>query len=127
MAVIKTDCVSGFCAWRKLGDVIASIYALGYHENIEAKSNAPPFLTDLRKTVFARAFSGDKNIAIFLGRPPRMSKKFAYFQIPLPRVNSENEEFLQDHNVTTLAWDPASKMSYRAETCWSALCAVIKA
>ena len=124
--MIKTDYVSGFCAWRKLGDVIASIYALGYHENIEAKSDAPPFLTDLRKTVFARAFSGDKNIAIFLGRPPRMSKKFAYFQIPLARVNSESEEFLQDHDVTAQAWDPASKMSYRSETRWSALCAFIK-
>jgi hypothetical protein len=23
-------------------------------------------------------------------------------------------------------WNPASKMSYRAETCWSALCAFLK-
>jgi hypothetical protein len=122
----KTDCILGFCAWRKLGDVIASIYALGYHENIEAKAKSPPFLAELRKTVFARAFSGDKNIAIFLGRPPRMSKKFAYFQIPLERVNAESEEFLQDHDITTRAWDPASKTSYRAESRWSALCAFIK-
>ena len=124
--MIKTDYGSGFCAWRKLGDVIASIYALGYHENIEAKPNAPQFLTDLRKTAFARAFSGDKNIAIFLGRPPRMSKKFAIFQIPLARVNSESEGFLQDHDFTAQTWNPACKMSYRAETCWSALCAFIK-
>jgi hypothetical protein len=124
--VIETDHVTGFCAWRKLGDVIASIYALGYHENIEAKSNVPPFLTDLRKTVFARAFSGDKNIAIFLGRPPRMSKKFVYFQIPSAEANSESEESLQDHNDAQQAWGSTSKISYRAETRWSALCASLK-
>jgi hypothetical protein len=123
---MNIDCAIGFCAWRKLGDVIASIYALGYHENIETKSNAPPFLTDLRKTVFARAFSGDKNIAIFLGRPPRMSKRFAYFQTPLARVNPESGEFLPDSDVTAQPWDPDSTMSYRAETRWSALCAFVK-
>ncbi|KUJ09037.1 uncharacterized protein LY89DRAFT_318376 [Mollisia scopiformis] len=113
-------------AWRKLGDVIASIYALGYHENIEARSNTPPFLTELRKTVFARAYSGDKNVAIFLGRPPRMSTKFAYFQIPSARANPESGEFLQDREVRVQAWDPACEMNYRAETRWSALCAFIK-
>jgi hypothetical protein len=118
--------MSGFCAWRKLGDVIASIYALGYHENIETKADAPHFLIDLRKTVFARAFSGDKNIAIFLGRPPRMSKRFAFFQTPLTRGNVEREHLPQDHDVTTEIWDPASKMSYRTETHWSALCAYTK-
>jgi hypothetical protein len=112
--VTKTDCSSGLSAWRKLGDVIASIYALGYHENVEHKPNSPQFLTDLRKTVFARAFSGDKNVAIFLGRPPRMSKKFAFFQLPSAKANSENGG--QDNDVAAQAWDPACKMSYRAET-----------
>jgi hypothetical protein len=63
---------------------------------------------------------------VFLGRPPRMSKKFAHFQIPLQRANPETENSLQNHDVTVQAWDQASKMSYRADTRWSALCAFIK-
>jgi hypothetical protein len=95
-----------FVLGESLEMLLLPYYALGFHENIEAKSNAPPFLTDLRKTVFARAFSGDKNVAIFLGRPPRMSKKFAHFQIPLANDGEENEEFLQDRDVTARTLEP---------------------
>ncbi len=34
IGVLETDQMIGFGAWRKLGDVISSISALGYHENI---------------------------------------------------------------------------------------------
>lgn len=61
-------------SWRRLGDVISSLFALGYHEQIGNKS--PPFLSNLRKAAFARAYSADKNIAVFLGRPPRLHRKY---------------------------------------------------
>lgn len=62
----------GYHSWRRLGDLIASIYALGYHEKLDNYPDCPLFLTELRKAVSARVYSGDKNVAIFLGRPPRM-------------------------------------------------------
>ena len=122
---MKAKCTSGLGSWRKLGDVIASLFALGYHENIHAKSDAPPFLIELRKTAFARAYSGDKNVAIFLGRPPRMSKRFAYFQIPSGGTNLEDNESSADGETATFEWEPTSVMNYRTGTRWSALCAFI--
>ncbi|OKO98912.1 hypothetical protein PENSUB_8829 [Penicillium subrubescens] len=105
--------------WRKLGDVISSTFALGYHENLEAKPGIPVFLMELRKTAFARIYSADKNIAIFLGRPPRMNKRFCHFQIPSDGtiVRSLGSRF---------TWSPDARAGYRADTCWSALCASLK-
>lgn len=107
----------GYHTWRKLGDVISSIFALGYHEDIDAKPDTPPFLIQLRKTAFARIYSADKNVAIFLGRPPRMTKRFCYFQIP-----SDYAGLKQDVGY----WSPDTPASYNAETRWSALCASLK-
>ncbi|CAG8139530.1 unnamed protein product [Penicillium salamii] len=101
-------------SWRKLGDAISSTFALGYHENIEAKVGIPTFLKELRKTAFARIYSADKNIAIFLGRPPRMNKRFCHFQIPAC------------HNAHGSEWTPDAEPGYRADTRWSALCASLK-
>ncbi|PWY75196.1 hypothetical protein BO94DRAFT_209682 [Aspergillus sclerotioniger CBS 115572] len=104
-------------AWRRIADVISSIFALGYHDDIDAKPDTPDFLTQLRKTAFARVYSADKNVAIFLGRPPRMTKRFSTFQIPAS---------FADPRADCFAWDPDGKASYRAETRWSALCASLK-
>ncbi|KAE9377413.1 hypothetical protein N431DRAFT_480455 [Stipitochalara longipes BDJ] len=111
--------------WRTLGDVIASVFALGYHENIDKKAGMPEFLKDLRKTVFARSYSADKNVSIFLGRPLRMSKRFCHFQIPSchPRDTDTSSTNKQEGNDD---WKSDACLSYRAETRWSALCASIK-
>lgn len=115
----------GYRYWRTLGDVIASIYALGYHENIESKPKTPRFLVELRRTVFARTYSADKNVSIFLGRPLRMSKRFCYFQIP--RCPPEDEDpSSMNHQSGIDDWKPDAYLNYRAETRWSALCASIK-
>ena len=106
--------------------MIASAFALGYHENIQSKPEVPPFLVEVRETAFARIFSADKNIAIFLGRPPRMSKTFSYFQIPSGRANSEVELSGPRGHHRIEDWDPNVEISYRAESRWSALCASIK-
>lgn len=107
----------GYSSWRKIGDVISSIFAIGYHEDIDAKPDVPFFLAQLRKTAFARIFSADKNVSTFLGRPPRMSKRFSNFQIP-------SSFPAQQQNLHT--WDPDQDASFLAETRWSALCASLK-
>lgn len=107
----------GYCSWRKIGDVISSIFAMGYHEDIDAKPDVPFFLAQLRKSAFARIFSADKNISTFLGRPPRMSKRFSNFQIPSSFPAPQPNLYL---------WDPDQDPSFLAETRWSALCASLK-
>ncbi|KAJ5348388.1 uncharacterized protein N7506_001641 [Penicillium brevicompactum] len=112
-----THYFKGYSSWRKIGDVISSIFAIGYHEDIDAKPDVPFFLAQLRKTAFARIFSADKNVSTFLGRPPRMSKRFSNFQIPSSFPAPQQ-------NLDT--WDPDQDASFLAETRWSALCAFLK-
>lgn len=100
--------------------MIASALVLGYHEDLNRDSNVPRFLVDIRKTAFARLYSADKNISIFLGRPPRMSKRFCHFQAPdfthaVSPSLSQNDYRQHGRHV-----------GYRDETRWSALCANLK-
>lgn len=65
-----------------MGDVSSSLFALGYHEKIDACGNIPIFIAELRKALFARVYAADKGLAVFLGRPPRIIKAYCTFQIP---------------------------------------------
>ncbi|KAI1321720.1 putative Zn(II)2Cys6 transcription factor [Xylariaceae sp. FL0255] len=111
--------------WKKLGGVISTLFALGYHEQINDKTIAPRFLKDLRRAALARTYSADKNVSIFLGRPPRMLQE--YCNLGLPRysiVDSDaNDAALgSDHFV----WASDEEFEYIADTKWSALCATLK-
>ena len=103
------------------------MFALGYHENVEkSKPPIPNFLAELRKTAWAITYSADKNVAIFLGRPPRMSKRFCHFQLPLSPTDSElvtNTSNTWDRNVR---WKTDTPFCYRAGIRWAALCAALK-
>lgn len=104
-----------------MGDVISSAFALGYHENLDNKVDTPIFLTEQRKAAFARIYSADKNIALFLGRPLRMSKRFCYFQLPGDLLNPDSHE-----QAAFYLWAEDAQIDYRAETRWSAICASLK-
>ncbi|KAH7155805.1 hypothetical protein B0J13DRAFT_593801 [Dactylonectria estremocensis] len=79
----QVDGDQSYHSWRRMGDLTSSLFALGYHEKIDAAiSNIPPFVAELRKRAFARVYKGDKGLAIFLGRPPRITKAYCTFQIP---------------------------------------------
>jgi hypothetical protein len=75
-----------------MGDVASSLFALGYHEKIEEdSSNVPLFVAELRRSCFARVFAADKSLAVFLGRPPRVTREFCYFQVPLMMASTWND------------------------------------
>jgi hypothetical protein len=103
------------------------MFALGYHENVEkSKPPIPDFLAELRKTAWAITYAADKNVAIFLGRPPRMSKRFCHFQLPLTPTNSElgtDTPSAWDRNVR---WKIETPFCYRAGIRWAALCSALK-
>lgn len=114
----------GYNLWRSLGDVISSTFALGYHEKMDNKLDTPYFLVQMRKMAFARVYSADKNVSLFLGRPLRMSKRFCHFH--LPDTPPPAEPLPSDNQPSLVDWLPDSAMDYRSETRWSALCASIK-
>ncbi|KAF2658901.1 hypothetical protein K491DRAFT_236581 [Lophiostoma macrostomum CBS 122681] len=68
--------------WRALCDLSTHIYSLGMHK--EATPHPLPFfILETRRRVFCHAYNADKNIATFLGRPPRLSKRHTDIRLPL--------------------------------------------
>ncbi|KAG0645056.1 Quinic acid utilization activator [Hyphodiscus hymeniophilus] len=111
-------------SWRRLGDVASSIFALGYHEHIDHNESAPSFVKDLRWAAFACAYSGDKNVSIFLGRPPRIQRKYCRLELPgnANGVPSSDTPSSLEH----FRWSPDENFDYTADTRWSFLCALLK-
>lgn len=73
----------GYVAWRKLGDLTATIYAAGLHQENTRAQNCPPFLQQWRKMCFAAAFYADKSLSTFVGRPPFINYRYCTISAPL--------------------------------------------
>ncbi|EAW09788.1 putative C6 transcription factor [Aspergillus clavatus NRRL 1] len=74
---------SSYQAWRRLGDLSATIYAAGLHqENVQA-DDCPYFLRQWRRLCFASAFYADKSLATFVGRPPLINYRYCTLTPPL--------------------------------------------
>lgn len=56
---------------------------MGLHQSRPLKEDNPTFVIELRRRAFAAAYVADKAISTFLGRPPRISKKFSVCELPL--------------------------------------------
>lgn len=117
----------GYTSWRRLGDVIGSLLFLGHHEQITSSVRVPPFVAEFRRTIFAWIYAADKNIAVYLGRPPRLTQQFCYFQIPRNALDSpyltdappENESDQYDSTAWQEGWTRYTALR------WSALCASV--
>ncbi|KAF4469488.1 hypothetical protein FALBO_3611 [Fusarium albosuccineum] len=103
-----------FESWRKLGDMSSSLFALGYHQDFERTGPIPEFLKRIRQAAFAYSYSADKNVAIFLGRPPRISSKFCHFR------QRGLDAYYSYH------WAPDTPLDLLVDARWTALCAVLK-
>ena len=57
--------------------------ALGMHREEAVIGAAPLLVSEIRKRIYACAFSADKAIATFTGRPPRLSRRYSSCQLPL--------------------------------------------
>lgn len=80
--IIAADSTTGFDAWRRLGDVISSLLFLGHNEDNKRGPACPLFLAEVRRNCFAQIYLADKELLLFLGRPPRLSRVFCCFQVP---------------------------------------------
>ncbi|KAF7537182.1 hypothetical protein G7Z17_g12902 [Cylindrodendrum hubeiense] len=129
----QVDGDQSYHSWRRMGDLASSLFALGYHEKIDtATSNIPPFVAELRKAAFARIYTGDKSLAVFLGRPPRIAKAYCTFQLPAnePGIWDNTDSTIADSETSlglpdregSSAIDSASNslepINYTAETRW---------
>ncbi|KAJ5546573.1 hypothetical protein N7494_004158 [Penicillium frequentans] len=71
---------SDHSVWRRMGDVATDIFALGWHQGQSA--SIPFFLAESRKRLFAATYRNDKSLASFLGRPPRIPKRYCTLVMP---------------------------------------------
>lgn len=94
---------------------MSSLYALGYHERVNVTALAPVTLEGLRSAAFCRAYSADKNVSIFLGRPPRMHRKHSSLN-----MTSDDISHLFNDSSHSEAFD------YTLETRLTVACAVLK-
>lgn len=130
LSVLESHPCVGLVSWRGVGDAASSLFALGLHEQIvdEDTPNVPYFLAELRKACFARIYAADKELAIFLGRPPRIIGEYCVFQAPewssLPwhgYAHDGNDRLLRHADGSST---PA--INYTADTRRSALFARLK-
>ncbi|PYH92072.1 hypothetical protein BO71DRAFT_432238 [Aspergillus ellipticus CBS 707.79] len=75
----------GFCyqSWRRLGDLSATIYGAGLHQEVSQSSDCPFFLRQWRRMCFAAAFAAGKSVATFVGRPPYINYRYCALAPPL--------------------------------------------
>ncbi|KAJ5512925.1 hypothetical protein N7463_002477 [Penicillium fimorum] len=107
---------SDYRVWQKLGDLSTVVYAFDLHQSGEdAEENLPFFLVEVRKRAMVCAYAIDKELATFLGRPPRICSR--YCSIPLPLdigyekmlSRSEGEKSLQ--NLDAKGWNTEGSLT----------------
>ena len=71
-----------YTVWRRLGDVSTAIFARGLHAG-GPRSAVPLWLTEVRRRGLSIAYGLDKTLSTFVGRPPRISKRYCNIEVPL--------------------------------------------
>jgi hypothetical protein len=78
-----TKLILGSVTWQRLGELSTNIFELGVHRDNASSTPLPRFILESRRRLFAAAYQLDKNIATFLGRPPRISWRHSDCCLPL--------------------------------------------
>lgn len=105
--------------WRKVGDMSTIVFAGGYHQ--EDKSMDIPFwLREVRRRTLGSAYALDKSLCMFLGRPPRIARRYCKIEIPLDLQDNEltlEREALQQvlANLAPDGWSKRSRESVGSE------------
>jgi hypothetical protein len=74
---------ASYLTWRRLGNLVSACVAKGLHGEIEVSADVPFWMSEVRKLLFAATYIFDKSISNFLGRPPRLPRKYCTMQLPL--------------------------------------------
>lgn len=123
--------ILGFKAWRRLNHASSALFADGLHETVKEKEYLPFFLTQLRQQIFARIYGSDISFAVFLGRPPRVSKRFCYTSMPLD-IEEDTYSLVGDILDQELAhldrngWNTLGQIRKSAVIRWSMITSMIR-
>lgn len=56
---------------------------MGLHQRITVSREVPRWLAEIRKANVMFAYAIDKMIAVFVGRPPRISRRYVVLEVPM--------------------------------------------
>lgn len=97
--------------WRRLGDMAATLSAFGLHQE---PVNVPFFLGEMRRRTMVAAYTVDKSLATFLGRPPLICWRYCDIQMPLDlswdEIHAEPAE--REAAIANLSSDGWNKEGY---------------
>lgn len=72
-----------YLTWRRFGDLSTAVFAMGLHQDIKDSPDVPFWLTEFRKRCVGVIYGIGQMLAVFLGRPPRMSHRYCSIDYPL--------------------------------------------
>jgi hypothetical protein len=129
MGLTQSD--TGFKTWNRLNDAAGALLAAGLHEDFQDGQDSPFFLEEIRRRVFARLYGIDISLATFLGRPPRMSRRFCCINLPLD-IDEGTYHLIGDSLCIELesldedGWNKLGRIRMSAVMRWSTLTAMIR-
>ncbi|EEP82022.1 predicted protein [Uncinocarpus reesii 1704] len=91
---------TSYIVYRGFGTLVSDMFAMGYHRQQPPGPGIPFFLSQTRKRIFSAAYRSDKNLATFLGRPPRV--QLLYCDITLP-LDLDDESLMLTGDALTAA------------------------
>jgi hypothetical protein len=100
ISYLSAHCDVGHLAWRRTGDLSSTVFALGIHQEPSNHVKLPFFVLELRRHIFCNAYSTDKALSTFFGRPPRISKRYCSIQ---PPHDLTDDEIIASEDVRNLA------------------------
>lgn len=77
-----------YLTWQLTGKVAGVVYALGWHNGIKDDDTVPLYLRETRKRTLCEAYATDIEIATFVGRPPRLNRRYLVLNLPSDVSNS---------------------------------------
>jgi hypothetical protein len=109
--------------------VISSLLFLGYNEDIKRGPTCPPFLAEVRRNCFAQVYLADKELSLFLGRPPRLNRAFCCLQVP--RISPEYADETTTPVSGAFDWNESpfrvdEEITFCTVTRWVVLCSMLK-
>jgi hypothetical protein len=119
----------GYKTWRRLNDATGALLAGGLHENAQTGSNIPFYLSELRRRIFGRMYAIDISLATFLGRPPRMSKRFCCIDLPQDINALAYSQTIENQMLSPIdacGWNTAGHVRNTAVLRWSTITAMIR-
>jgi hypothetical protein len=101
-------------SWRRVNELATQLYALGIHK-ASTSAHVPVWLKETRLRIFCSSYNQDKSISTFVGRPPRISKRYTDISLPL---DLSDEDIISDNDVLNTAIQTLDEDGWNTKGRW---------